>query len=456
MTETSSVQFIERILPLLEEEKKDEIKNIVESLTHKEIVHLFGHMGIKNEVKLLNFLPAETAAEVLEELPEAIAIEIIEEMKSEDAASILNEMESDEQADLIMELDDKEAQEILSKMDPVEAANAMKLISYEYDTAGGLMRTEFFAYSEDKTIQFVIADLRENENVYRYYLLKYIFVTTTDFKLKGVVQMQDMLMKPPATKLSEITNPNIHSVDHLTKLDELNTFFHEHDFFGVPVTDNRGVLSGIVLRRDILEAENERVTYEHLETQGIVGGDELRTMPVVLRAKRRLSWLSVNILLNILAASVIAYHQDILSSVIALAVFLPIISDMSGCSGNQTVAVSMRELSLGVVNPAEILRVWYQEVSVGLINGLVLGVLIGLAAWLWQGNVYLGLVAGGALAVNTIVAVSLGGTIPLILKGFDVDPALASGPILTTVTDMFGFFLALTFASQLMSGLTGI
>jgi magnesium transporter len=220
--------------------------------------------------------------------------------------------------------------------------------------------------------------------------------------------------------------------------------------------DENKTLLGVVLRSDIMEAETKRLTQEHLETQGIVGGEELRTMPVFLRARRRLSWLSVNILLNIIAASVIAYYQDVLSAVIALAVFLPIISDMSGCSGNQAVAISMRELSLGVIKPKEVLRVWFQEIKVGLINGLVLGILIGAAAWLWKGNIYFGIVVGGALSVNTLVAVSLGGTIPLILKRFNVDPALASGPILTTITDMFGFFLALTFAAMALNKMGGI
>jgi len=155
----------------------------------------------------------------------------------------------------------------------------------------------------------------------------------------------------------------------------------------------------------------------------------------------------VNILLNLMAASVIAFYQDTLSSVIALAVFLPIISDMSGCTGNQAVAVSMRELSLGIIKPGETFRVWFQEIRVGLINGVVLGILIGLAAFLWKGNIYLGLVVGGALAINTLVAVSIGGTVPLVLKKMNVDPALASGPILTTITDMIGFFLALAFAT---------
>jgi magnesium transporter len=177
-------------------------------------------------------------------------------------------------------------------------------------------------------------------------------------------------------------------------------------------------------------------------------------MPVFLRSGRRLSWLSVNIFLNVIAASVIAFYQETLAAVIALAVFLPIISDMSGCSGNQAVAVSMRELALGVVHASEIRRVWAKEILVGLINGAALGLLIGLVAWLWKGNPFLGLVVGGALAVNTMVAVSLGGTVPLILRRLRVDPALASGPVLTTITDMCGFFLVLSFASLLLPYLT--
>jgi magnesium transporter len=147
-------------------------------------------------------------------------------------------------------------------------------------------------------------------------------------------------------------------------------------------------------------------------------------------------------------------HQDTLSAVIALAIFLPIISDMSGCSGNQAVAVSMRELTLGLVTPREIGRVLGKEALLGLLTGSVLGVLIAGVAWIWQASPWLGLVVGGALATNTLVAVTVGGTIPLILKRFGVDPALASGPILTTVTDVSGFLLALSIASALLPHLT--
>lgn len=170
-------------------------------------------------------------------------------------------------------------------------------------------------------------------------------------------------------------------------------------------------------------------------------------MPTVTRAWRRLSWLSINIVLNLIAASVIALYQETLAAVIVLAVFLPIISDMSGCSGNQAIAVSMREITLGLIRPSDALRVWTKELAVGLINALVLGVLLGGAAYLWKGNVFLSLVVGLALAINTIVSVSLGGLVPLFLRGMRMDPALASGPILTTVTDMCGFFLVLSLAT---------
>ena len=180
----------------------------------------------------------------------------------------------------------------------------------------------------------------------------------------------------------------------------------------------------------------------------------MRTMPVFTRARRRLSWLSINVVLNIAAAGIIALYQDTLQAVIVLAVFLPIISDMSGCSGNQAIAVSMRELTLGVIKPADAFRVWRKELSVGLINASALGVILGAVAFLWKGNIVLSLAVGAALALNTLVAVSLGGLVPLLLRGMRMDPALASGPILTTVTDMCGFFFVLSFATAALPLLT--
>ena len=161
----------------------------------------------------------------------------------------------------------------------------------------------------------------------------------------------------------------------------------EAEVLSLPVTDDLGVMLGVVERSHVDDALVERATDDHLKSHGIVRGEELRSMPLRERSGRRLSWLSINIVLNMISVSVIAAFEETLAAVIALAVFLPIVSDMSGCSGNQAVAVSMRELALGIASPRDMARVWWQEAKVGVLNGLALGVLLGAAAWAWKGSV---------------------------------------------------------------------
>ena len=444
------ITFLEELSSLIELKDSESIHQLMESLKTEDLIYAYNRLSKDEQVSLIGLLSPEDAAMLLERIPQNQAIEAIENAQIETAASILNELYSDDQVDILAELETEEAEAILEEMRPQEAENVRKLIQYDSESAGGLMVTEYLAYDSAMTVAQTVKDLQEKAEEYEDYHVQYIYVTS-DNRFVGVLQMRDLLLSRPNTKLDTIAIKNAKTMLPNARLEELIGFFDKYDFFGVPVVSETEELLGIVLRKDLREAETERSNLELLETQGIVGGEELRSMPVWLRSKRRLSWLSVNIVLNIIAASVIAFYQDTLEEVIALAVFLPVISDMSGCSGNQAVAVSLRELSLGLVKPYELARVLWQEIKGGLINGLVLGLLIGLAAFIYMGNFYLGLVVGGALAINTIVAVSIGGTIPLFLKKMNTDPALASGPILTTVTDMLGFFLALTFARAAMS-----
>ena len=196
----------------------------------------------------------------------------------------------------------------------------------------------------------------------------------------------------------------------------LASVFRRVRLYGLPVVGERGDLLGVVRRAAVEAAVAARAGGDYMRAQGIVDGDEVRSMPFSIRARRRLSWLTVNIFLNLAAAGVVAAYSDTLTQVIALAVFMPIISDMSGNSGNQAVAVSIRELSLGLVLPRDFVRVWIKEISVGLINGAMLGLLLGLAAFLWKRNLTLSMVVAAALALNTLIAVSLGGLIPLLLR----------------------------------------
>ncbi|MGB5650133.1 MAG: magnesium transporter [Sedimenticolaceae bacterium] len=434
--------------------EREELEAFVEAIGPSEAFRALLRLSLAERELVLTTLSPMEAAEIMEEIPREHAADIIEQLPASEAASIVSSMESAERADVLADMEKEDAEAILAEMSPENAADARELIRYPRDVAGGLMVKEYLAYPETAAVRDVLDGLgdwveqRPEEGTH-------VYVVSPSGTLIGGVDLQALVLSRRATPLSEIIKPP-RSVSVNFTLDELDNLFECHQLTGVAVVDDRQKLLGVLRRDDLNRALQERADTDHLKSQGIVGGDEIRTMPVLTRTRRRLSWLSLNIVLNIIAASVIAMYEDTLKAVIALAVFLPIVSDMSGCSGNQAVAVSMRELSLGIVKPYEVARVWLQEISVGLINGIVLGSLIGLAAWLWKGNPFLGLVVGIALAANTMVAVSLGGTVPLLLKRLKVDPAVASGPILTTVTDMCGFFLVLSLATLMLPRLGGM
>jgi magnesium transporter len=427
------------------------IEAFLDSLSPGDASRAIADLSEEERNRLLLSIDPDDAADLLGEIPEVQASDLLEGLPPDSAAAILEYLPSDEKADLLGGLEDEEAEAILSVMEP-EAAQALRALKdYPRDVAGGLMITELIVYDESATVTDVIDDLRSHADRYRDYPIQYAYVTSHE-RLVGVIPLRSLLLAPRSQKIGSIMIRNPISVENRIELDTLRELFTRHEFFGFPVIDAGGQLVGTVLREAVDEELQTRAGSDYQKAQGIVV-EELRSMPLLLRSRRRLSWLTLNIPLNLMAASIIAIYQETLQAVIALAVFLPIISDMSGCSGNQAVAVSMRELSLGIARPSDIVRIWLKEVFLGLINGAALGMIMGLVAYLWKGNAWLGLVVGGALCINTVVAVSLGGTIPLVLKGLRRDPAVASGPLLTTVTDLFGFFLALSFASLCMTRL---
>ncbi len=432
------------------------LTQFIESLSPSETARAISRLTTEEQLRLLSLLSPGDAADMIEDIPEEQAADLVEEMPSEQAAAIMEEMASNHLVDVLGEMDDDASQAILAKMHREEAKEARMMLKYEPDCAGGLMISEFLAYKIDNTIQDVLDDLQTKRNEYAHFHVQYFYVTDRKGKLAGVLRIHDLLFPTRTTQLNQVMLTSPLSVPDKASLKELQEFFDEHHLFGVPVVDEKRRLIGVVLPDAIEEAVNKRKTKTFLRLSGIIGGEEFRTMPLLSRSGRRLSWLSMNIVLNIIAASVIALYQDTLAAVITLAVFLPMVSDMSGCSGNQAVAVSMRELSLGLVRPGELFWVLAKETRIGIINGLVLGLLLGAVAFFWKGNPWLGLVVGGALAANTLVSVTLGGMLPLILKKFKLDPALVSSPLLTTITDMCGFFFVLSLAAALLPKLGGM
>lgn len=436
----------EKISELLAADEVQSVNDLLDEMAPSEGARTLLHLDEDERTLLLSNSDTQIAADLIDELPVEFAADLVDTLSTERAVQIIEQLDSDAQADLISEID--QAEEILARMNPLEAARLRVLASYDPESAGGLMISESLTFHQTSTVGEVLLRLAGSDGDDDRFRGQSPYMTDDNQKIVGYASLAALLKASRTTALEKIMSPAL-TVPADKSLDELMDLFDKYEFLSIPVCDTDGHILGIVSQHAIDTAAIDRAESDSYKRQGVVG-DELRSMPLWLRSRRRLAWLSGNIVLNIIAASVISSYEATLTAVIAIAVFLPMVSDMSGCSGNQAVAVSLRELALGLIKPIDAFRVWSREVTVGLINGVVLGVLIAGVCWVWKGNMYLGIVIGLALALNTVLAVSIGGVIPLLLKRFNQDPAIASGPLLTTITDMAGFFLVLSLATAFM------
>lgn len=443
----------EHLEELIAKQDAEQIRSFFDSINPADTALAISRIDDDLVNELMALLSPGDAAELIEDLSDTQAAEIMEDLEPSQAAAIFVELDSDHVVDILGAMDTQDVDAIIDHMTPEDAEEARQFLTYDEDTAGGLMISEFLDYRSSQTVQDVLDDLQTNREKYAEYDVQYIYITDSARQLEGVLRMRDLLFPLRSTALGELMIRNPYKIIATAPLDELRNFFEEHSLFGAPVVDQDNRLVGIVLPEAVEDAKQKKSVNQFLGFSGIIGGEEFRSMSVGVRAGRRFTWLSLNIILNILAASIIAIYQDTISAVIALAVFLPIVSDMSGNSGQQAAAVSMRELTLGLLRPHELGRVVMKESSVGILNGIGLGLLLGGLVYFWQGNLVLGLVIGLALALNTLLSVLVGGLTPLFLKMLKLDPALVTGALITTITDISGFFLVLSFATLVLSKL---
>ncbi len=439
----------------LESGDGEAVTDFLGELSVEDQRRVFSRLSWEDQVGVVELVEPSAAAEVIEHLPESQASDILQALEPETAASIIEQLPEETGATVLRNLGERESAAVLELFqDASDGESLRQIISYEPETAGALMNPHFAAFPREMKVGELLDHLGKESTELTEAEVQYIYTLNEDGSLAGVLPLRNLVIARRSRELSSLMIGEPLYVAATDSLESLEARFKERNFLGLPVVDpDTGVLRGVVSRNAVAEARARHNVSDFQQSRGIIGGEELRSMPMLSRCVRRLSWLAPNILLNLAAASIIALYEDTIQQVIALAVFLPIVSDMSGCSGNQAVAVSMRELTLGVIRPTEFLRVVWKEGILGIINGIILGCLLGTIAAIWKSNLFLGLVIGSALALNTVVSVLLGGVVPLMLKRFKVDPALASGPILTTCTDMCGFFLVLNLAAMAMARL---
>lgn len=388
------------------------------------------------------------AAQVLFELEREQIVPLLKGLGDERVAQIFREMSTDDAADLVGYLPEEEQEHYLGLMSRSDAEDVQELLEYGRDTAGGIMTTEFVVINKDAdseaAIEVVRRAARQAETVY------YVYVVNDQNRLVGVISLRELILTPPDVRVGDVMRTNIISVNVHTDQEEVARAVKKYDFLAIPVVSDAGEPLGIVTVDDVLDVIEEEATEDFLSLASVHREGEYLEMSDFQRAGRRLPWLIALLFGALLAGSVIQFFEGTLESVVALAFFLPVMAGGPGNVATQTLAVVVRGLATGEVTSRQAFLVMLKEMRVGLIVGVVCGVVLALIAFFWQGSFVLGVVVGLSLACSMIVATGLGSLFPLIINRVGVDPALASGPFITTMMDVTSMLIYFGVATVLL------
>ncbi|MDC0379829.1 magnesium transporter [Litorivicinus sp.] len=418
---------------------------INEDLAAPDIAHLLSSVPPKQRTILWNLVEAEElAADVLAYLGEEERSEIVARLEPEELANLIESFEFDDKVDLLQELPESVIEEVLLSMDSQDRQRVEDVLSYDEDSAGGLMNTDVVTVRPDITVDVVLRYIRRYRELPP--MTDNLWVVNRRDEFIGQVPISKILISDPNTTIREIMQTEVEPLIVSTHEDEVAQRFERLDLVSAPVVNESGKLLGRITIDDVVDVI--RASADHsLMSQAGLDEDEDIFAPLVRTVKRRSVWLGINLLTAFLASGVIGMFEATLEQVVALAILMPVVASMGGIAGTQALTIVIRGMALGRVGSANIRALVSREVLIGTANGLFWSLVVGLAAFLWFGDFTLGYVIALAIIVNLIVAAVVGTLLPGYLKSVQIDPALAGGVVLTTVTDVVGFFCFLGIAT---------
>jgi len=425
------------IANLLGKFRPADISEMVSSLTEPERQAVFAILLSRNR---------KLAAETLNELGVERSLELLNQMQAAQISEVLQELESDDAALFIAALPEEVAQEVLDRMRAEESNEVQGLLQYPEKTAGRIMNPNVFSLSEELSAGEAINTIQTTRDLEMVF---YLYVVDERQHLVGVISLRQLIMVPPGTLLKDIMRSNVISVTTDTDQEEVARQVANYDLLAIPVTDQENKLVGVITVDDVIDVITEEATEDIFYMAGVDVHDHVYT-PVRASVRKRLPWLAINLVTALLAATVVAIYEPTIARFSFLAVFLPVVAGMGGNSGTQTLTVVVRGLALGELTWENARNVLFKESMVGIANGVALGLVAGVAAYIWKSSYMLGVALGGAMIINMFVAGVTGSVIPLVLKRLNIDPAIASGILLTTFTDVTGFLSFLGLASALI------
>ena len=423
---------------LLRRNAKINLKKLTGKTHPADLAEVFRHFSIEEQIEIFSLMKEnEHTAEFLVELDDALVIELLENESYDRIATIIEKAPTNDQSGILNILGNEKAQSIIELLNAEEQEEIAEIMGYPDDSAGTLMNTEVFTLHESITAGEAIQTLQDQEGAEMVF---YLYITDDDDRLVGVISLRALTTTPSSTKLKDIMIKNIHSIRPETDQEDVAKIVAQYNFLAVPVLDSDSKLLGIVTVDDVVDVIREEATEDFLRMAGAGKDREILLKSSWENAKARLPWLFASWIGGIVAASIIGAFENMLANIVALAAFIPVILGMGGNIATQSSTIIVRGMATGRVNIGGEIKLIFKEIKVGLILGSLYGILLGVFAKFAFTNApdNLGFVVGLSICASMIVAATVGTIIPLILRKLDIDPAIATGPFVTTSIDILG------------------
>ena len=434
--------IIARLLNESNEYDIDEIKGLLNELTASEVAHLLESAPPKKRKELFALIDTKDEGDVLFEVGEEIQQDLVSNISNEELSAAVEPLELDEKVDILQNLPEDRMLKVLSKMSLMDRNRVEESLIYPDDTAGGLLNNDVISVRPENTLEVVLRYLRSRgelpENTDK------IFVVSKENLYLGELLISKLITSEPSSTVEEVMDQSVDPIIFNQEDKEVARIFERENLVSIAVLNDENKLIGRITIDDVVDVIMEDADQNIL---GMAGIAEDTFAPPGRAAKSRVFWLSMNLLTAFIAAFTINIFQDTLDKIVYLAVLMPIVASMGGVAATQTLTIVIRGLTLDQINTSNMSWLFKRELAVSIINGIVLAILVGGATYLWFGDVKLGFLISGALIINLISSVIAGIFVPLFLRKMKQDPAIAGSVVVTTVTDVIGFFSFLGLAT---------
>ncbi len=421
-----------------------QVSLMLNALPPVTIAHLLESSPPSTRWVLWRLIDGETEGEVLQELTDDIQAQFLERMDSKKVAEITESLDPDDVADILQRLPDTVISEVLAAMSEQNRQRVESVLPYNEDTAGGLMNTDAISVRPSLTLDVVLRYLRRHDEIPQS--TDNLVVVNRNDEYLGLLSLSKLLTSDPNLTVREVMVTDVNPIPVSLSSKEVANLFERHDWVSAPVVDTEGRVVGRITIDDVVDVIIEDADHSLMSMAGL-DEDEDTFAPVMRTSPRRAIWLGINLITAIVASAVINVFEGTIEKVVALAVLMPIVASMGGVAGSQTLTVVIRGMALGHIGRSNLRWLLSREFTVGIINGLLWALVMGGIAALWFGDTTIAIILACAMVINLATAAVAGALLPVILRGLHIDPALAGGVALTTVTDVVGFFAFLGLAT---------